>query len=126
MNGFVLSEKHWLLQPRFKTMFAVSAAISALFLVLGAIANILLSYRGGLFAQEGMMFEVLGAVVGVTGATAALYLWIGMGWYWLRLDHSPSSAKKFWFVMLLFLNWVGAIAYYFVVYRRSASAGALQ
>lgn len=122
MNGSALSEKHWLQQPRFQTLFAVSAGISALLLVLGVIANIVLSYRGGLFAPEGTVLEGLGAVVGVTGASAALYLWIGMGWYWLRLDHSPSYAKKFWFVMLLVLNWVGAIAYYFAVYRRSASA----
>jgi Phospholipase_D-nuclease N-terminal len=122
MKGSALSEEHWLQQPRFKMLFAVSAEISALLLVLGVIANIVLSYRGGLFAQMGPVFEVLGIVVGVTGASAALYLWIGMGWYWLRLDDSPSSAKKFWFVILLVLNWVGAIAYYFAVYRRWASA----
>ena len=123
MKGSALSEKHWLQQPRFKMLFAVSAEISALLLLLGVIANIVLSSRGRLFVQEGTVFEVLGTVVGVTGALAALYLWIGMGWYWLRLDHSPSSTKRFWFVMLLLLNWVGAIAYYFAVYRKSVSAG---
>jgi hypothetical protein len=121
-----LSERHWLQQPRSKALFAFSAGISALLLVLGVIANVVLSYRGGPFGQEGGVYEVLGTVVGVVGASAALYLWIGMGWYWLRLDHSQSSARKFWFVMLLLLNWVGAIAYYFAVYRRSASAGVPQ
>jgi hypothetical protein len=90
------------------------------------IANLMLAYRGGLFAQDGAFVDVLGVIVGVTGAAAALYLWVGMGWYWLRLDRSASSAKKFWFVVLLLLNWVGAIAYYFAVYRRSASAGVPQ
>jgi hypothetical protein len=124
MNGSALSETLWLQQPRFETLFAVSDGISSLLLVLGVVANIVLSYRGELFAQEGTVFEILGTVVGVTGASAALYLWIGMGWYWLRLDHSPSFAKNFWFVTSLLLNWVGAIVYYFAVYRRAASTGA--
>jgi hypothetical protein len=121
MNDASLGDRHWLQQPRFKALFAVSAGICALLLLIGVAANIVLSDGGQLFTPEGLGFEALGIVVGVTGASAALYLWIGMGWYWLRLDNSASSARKFWFVILLLLNWVGAIAYYWVVYRKSAS-----
>src|SRR5258708_36793781 len=80
----------------------------------------MVGYRGGLFAKEGALADVLGVVVGVTGATAALYLWIGMGWYWLRLDRSGSAAKRFWFVILLLLNWIGAIFYYLAGYGFAA------
>ena len=123
MNDTVSSETHWLQQPRFKMLFAVSATVSTSLLVLGVIANLMLAYRGGLFAQEGALADVLGVIVGVTGATAAIYLWIGMGWYWLRLDRSASSAKRFWFLILLLLNWIGAIVYYLAVYRRAAPSG---
>ncbi len=126
MNSAIMSERHWLQQPRSKTLFAFSAGVSAFLLVLGVIANVMLSYRGGLFIQDGTAYKILGTVVGVIGASSALYLWIGMAWYWLRLDRSPSSMKKLWFVVLLLLNWVGAVAYYFAVYRRSASDGAPQ
>ncbi len=126
MNSAIPSERHWLQQPRSKTLFALSAGISGFLLVLGVIANVMLSYRGDLFIQDGTAYKILGTVVGVIGASSALYLWIGMAWYWFRLDRSASSMKKLWFVVLLLLNWVGAVAYYFAVYRRSASAGALQ
>ena|SRR6266851_811297 len=123
MNDAAFSDRHWLQQPRSKLLFAVSAAVTTSLLGLGVLANLMLAYRGGLFAPESTWVDILGVVIGVTGATSALYLWIGMGWYWLRLDRSPSSAKKFWFVVLLLLNWVGAIVYYFAVYRRTAPTG---
>ena len=123
MNDTVSRETHWLQQPRFKMLFAVSAALSTLLLGLGLVANLILAYRGSLVEPEGRLVSVLGVFVAVTGTTAALYLWIGMGWYWLRLDRSGSSAKKFWFVILLLLNWVGAIVYYLARYRRAVSTG---
>ena len=123
MNDTALSQRHWLRQPRFRALFTVSAGISALLLILGAVANVAPSYWGGLFAEDGTLVSILGLAVGLTGASAALYLWIGMSWYWLRLDSSAPSTKKFWFVILLLLNWVGAIAYYLVVYRKSVSGG---
>jgi hypothetical protein len=46
MNDRLSSETHWLQQPRFKRLFAVSAALSTLLLGLGLIANIVLAYRG--------------------------------------------------------------------------------
>jgi hypothetical protein len=122
MNDAILSERHWLQQPRFQALFGISAGIGIAVLTLGVIANI----WGGLLTRAGISIQAFGAVIGIIGAAAALYLWIGMGWYWLCFDRSVPSTKKFWFVMLLLLNWVGAIAYYFVVYRRSASAGVSQ
>jgi hypothetical protein len=122
MNDTILSERHWLQQPRFQALFGISAGIGIAVLAFGVIANI----WGGLLTQAGISMQIFGAAIGITGAAAALYLWVGMGWYWLCFDRSVSSSKKFWFVMLLLLNWVGAIAYYLVVYRKSVSAGAVQ
>ncbi len=126
MENATLIQKHWLLQPRHKHLFAVSAAVTATILGFVVIASLITQYGGKPFTPEGVLSAIVGTFVGVTGAIAAMYLWVGMGWYWLRLDHSSSRTKKLWFLVLVVFNWVGAIVYYFIVYRRAASSGDLR
>jgi len=124
MEDSPLIQNHWLLQPRSKFLFATSAVITTTIIAFVVAANLVLSSRGKLpIPAEGVLVEVVGAFVGIVGALAALYLWVGMGLYWLRLDHSSSAAKRLWFVVLVALNWVGAIVYYLAVYRRAVSGG---
>ncbi len=122
MGDSPLVQKDWLLQSRSKLLFAASALITTTIIAFVVVANLVLSLRGKLpIPTEGVLVEVVGSLVGIVGALAALYLWIGMGLYWLRLDHSSSVAKRLWFVALVALNWVGAIVYYLAVYRRAVS-----
>jgi hypothetical protein len=67
MNDAAFSDRHWLQQPRSKLLFAVSAAVTTSLLGLGVIANLMLAYRGRLFAPEGTWVDILGVVIGVTG-----------------------------------------------------------
>jgi len=120
------AKMHWLLQPRYRFLFAVSTAVTTTILGFVVIASLISAYRGKPFTPEGVFPAVVGTLSGITGALAAMYLWVGMGWYWLRWDHSPSRARKLWFFVLVAFNWVGAIIYYLVVYRRAASVGDLR
>jgi hypothetical protein len=52
----------------------------------------------------------------VSAIVGMFFVWVGMWWYWARLDASGKWAKRFWFVVLLFGFWFGAAAYYVCVY----------
>lgn len=56
------------------------------------------------------------AFVGVFGTLGLLFLYIGMWWYWARLDDSGRWWKRFWFVVLLVGFWNGSILYFLFVY----------
>jgi hypothetical protein len=68
------------------------------------------------------------ALVGVFGTLGLLFLYIGMWWYWTRLDDSGCWWKGFWFVVLLVGFWNGSVLYFLFVYlpqvvrRREAGA----
>jgi hypothetical protein len=68
------------------------------------------------------------AFVGVFGTLGLLFLYIGMWWYWARLDDSDRWWKRFWFVVLLVGFWNGSVPYFLFVYlpqvvrRREAGA----
>jgi hypothetical protein len=56
------------------------------------------------------------AVLLVSAIVGMFFVWVGMWWYWARLDASGKWAKRFWFAVLLFGFWFGAAAYYVCVY----------
>lgn len=68
------------------------------------------------------------ALVTVSGIVGFSFMWVGMWWYWARLDDSGRWWKRFWFVVLLAGFWYGSIPYFLFVYlpqvfrRREASA----
>jgi hypothetical protein len=68
------------------------------------------------------------AFVGVFGTLGLLFLYVGMWWYWARLDDSGRWWKRFWFVVLLVGFWNGSVLYFLFVYlpqvvrRREAGA----
>jgi hypothetical protein len=102
-------------------MFSYSAVVTTILLVIGLSANVILVYRGKIPMLESLSFQIVGAVVGAVGAAAALWLWVGMFWYWVQLDRSSSRSKICWFLVLLLGNWVGATVYYFIVYRKAVA-----
>src|ERR1700749_946633 len=37
----------------------------------------------------------------ILGCLGLIFLWLGMWWYWVRLDDSGRWSKRFWFIVLL-------------------------
>ena len=65
-------------------------------------------------------------ILGIFGPAALFFLYLGMWWYWVRIDNSAKIGKQVWFVVLLFGAVYGSVLYYFCVYwqqttRRSRS-----
>jgi hypothetical protein len=61
-------------------------------------------------------FEVFWGGLGVVGAPAVLFLWVGMWRYWAHVDTSPKWARRIWFVILLTGFWYGSVLYCGAVY----------
>lgn len=115
MEDNKLFPEHWVLRRQPRLLFFYAAIITTAMFALGVITNVMLVYWGTIPASSPL--RIFGAFAGVVGAAAALWLWVGMCWYWVQFDRSPRRSKIFWFLMLLIGNWVGATAYYFFVYR---------
>ena len=62
--------------------------------------------------------RVLLGALGVTGAFGGAALWIGMMWNCLTHSNTPLGSKIRWFLLIVFTNLLGALIYYFKVYRR--------
>jgi hypothetical protein len=69
--------------------------------------------------------RILGGVLGVLGAPAALVIWTGMIVYCARIDTSAVGLKTFWFILFCTTAWFGAAVYFFTVYRRDVHAAKL-
>jgi len=64
---------------------------------------------------------VLSSIVGllITPVIFATgYLYVAMWIYLAVIDDSSPEDKIIWFILMVFGIWLGAIIYYFVVYRR--------
>jgi hypothetical protein len=62
--------------------------------------------------------RVLLGALGVTGAFGGVALWIGMMWNCLTHSNASLGSKIRWFLLIVFTNLLGALIYYFKVYRR--------
>jgi pilus assembly protein TadC len=65
----------------------------------------------------GLFVRLLGGILGVVGAVAALVIWLGMTLFCLREDTSPLRRRVFWIVIFLLVGFLGPIVYFFRVYR---------
>jgi hypothetical protein len=109
------SEQHWTLDPFLQVYFLSAALIAVVCLLFGIFLNVVrldeaaiplpLRFAGGL-------------LVGLGGAVSALFLWLSMWWYWWQVDRKERGMNVFWFLALSLGNWVGALVYYFLVFRR--------
>jgi RHS repeat-associated protein len=113
-----VTDQHWLLKKTQRRLFAY-AALGAVLICILALAIDLIPDNETTQITQTLPAKILGVALGLIGAPTVLWLWVGMAWYWLRLDSSPRRQKIAWFLVLLMLNWIGAIAYYFVVFRRA-------
>jgi hypothetical protein len=120
LKGTNVVAENWVLQRRPRSLFSYAAVVTTILFIIGVIANVMMAYHGAIPIPKTIPFKIFGVLVGVVGASAALWLWVGMCWYWVQLDQSSRWSKIFWFIILLLGNWAGATAYYFLIYRRAS------
>ena len=111
---------HWLLQPRQKRLFGIAAAAATLCAIFGLALNF---YHYDERVLPPLVRILGGLIIGTVMVPLVLLLYVGMGWYWLKVDTSPRKRKVIWFLILLFGNWIGAIPYYYYVYRNEDHHG---
>lgn len=94
-----LEQASWVLSARTSRSLFVSCVVV---LTVGCLAML-----AGIF-QPPAMRELAGC---------ALFIMVGMMWYWARFDDSPRLVKLLWLASFLFLGWISMSIYYFAVYR---------
>jgi hypothetical protein len=112
--------QHWTLDPQFRSSFQVAGMVGTAVLVLGILASVFSLDEKTMPLLRSVPFEVSGVLVGVTGALSALWLLIGMWSYWWQVDRRQRGLSITWLLALSLGNWVGAVVYYFIVFRRAA------
>jgi uncharacterized membrane protein len=112
----------WLTKPRTARLFLVS---SVLVLVSGAFAISLYEISGwSVFhlIETSTVFKTLCGLLGVVTAPAGIYVFVGMLWYWARLDTSSRFRKALWFMLFLTTGFIGLAIYSLSVYRKQVQA----
>jgi hypothetical protein len=112
--------QHWTLDPQLNSSFYIASMAGTGALVLGILANVFSLDENTMPLLGSVPPRVIGVLVGVTGALSALWLLIGMWSYWWQVDRRQHGLSIAWLLALSVGNWVGAIVYYFVVFRRAA------
>ena len=57
----------------------------------------------------------------ILNAICAIFLLVGMLWYWVSFDDSRRIVKLLWLASFVGLGWYSMSVYYFLVYRRQKS-----
>jgi len=114
------SEQHWTLERQVQVSSHVASLIGSVLFVLGILANVISADEKTMPFLRTVPFEVAGVLVGVTGSLSVLWLLVGMWSYWWQVDRRQHGLSIAWLLALSIGNWVGAMAYYFLVFRRTA------
>ena len=115
MHEDLTSEYHWTLDPSIQRYLLSAACLAGVCLLLGILGNII-SFDEAAISLP--LRIAVGVLLGVSGAISALFLWLSMLWYWWHVDRKERGMNVFWLLALSLGNWVGAIVYYFFVFRR--------
>jgi hypothetical protein len=90
----------------------------ALFLII----MVILSYdRTSPSVMAWLSLRVVGGILGIVGAFAALTIFVGMLAYLFTCDR--SSSKLGWMIVFFLTAWFGSSLYFFLVYERQLAAG---
>jgi hypothetical protein len=74
-------------------------------------------FLGRIHGHEGsLLFQTFWGSLGLLGAPATLFLWVGMWRYWAHVDNSRKWTKRFWFIVLLLGFWYGSVLYCYFAY----------
>jgi len=63
-----------------------------------------------------LMFRLPSAILGVLSAIGIIAVWIGMMWDCAFVVKLPTRSKIKWLVLMLLINWLGALIYYYSQY----------
>lgn len=111
------AERHWLLAARASRFFFVSSvvvlAVGCLIIVLANLSR----FPAFKELSDSPAFYVPLAAVLIANAFCAIFILVGMLWYWVRFDDSRRVVKVLWLASFLALGWYSTSIYYFAVYR---------
>ena len=109
---------HWLLSARTSRYFFASSLVvlmvGCLIVGLAELSSRVPPIRE---LSTRAAFYVPVAAVLILNALCAIFILVGMLWYWARFDDSKRLVKLLWLVSFLALGWYSTSIYYFVVYR---------
>jgi hypothetical protein len=117
----------WLLSENASGLFLVSSVVvlttGLLIVVLSELSRFAV-LRHELSTDSAFYVPLI--VILTANALCAVFLLVGMPWYWMRFDDSRRFVKLLWLGSFLALGWYSMSIYYFFVYRyqrqRRASA----
>jgi len=111
---------NWLIKPRSVTLFTTASAIVMLS---GALLLFLyLADTKTISALEtSTVFRAFAGLGGVVAAPSAIYLFVGMLWYWAKFDSSPTLYKALWFILFLVTGFLALTLYSILIYRRQVT-----
>ena len=107
-----------------KAFFSFSSIVT---LVL--IAFLAMVIAGSFIAGEGRIqgyvdhwwVQAVGFAIGVVGAICAVALWIGMLGHCATTNESRKGVRVAWLVLIILGNWIVALLYYFLAYRKQSA-----
>ena len=113
------SEKgRWLLSERASSLFFVSSVVvlmtGFLMVILSALPRIPVTRE--ISANPAYYLPLM--VILTVNTFCALFLLLGVPWYWMRFDDSRRVVKLLWLGSFIALGWYSMSIYYFLVYRR--------
>src|SRR5712672_2758486 len=114
----------WLVKPRTASLFLSASAM----VILGAALLLFLDFadaRTISFLETSTVFRVFAGVVGVVAAPSAIYLFVGMLWFWARVDDSPRLVKALWLILFIGTGFLALAFYSLFVYRRQVTRQAI-
>lgn len=98
----------WLVSKTASTLFAISCFfVLVVTPILFGVVNV---------PNTTLWGNVLLGVLGVAGGLSILFLWVGMWYYWRRIDTSTRTIKRLWFFVLLVGFWYGSTLYFLLKY----------
>lgn len=106
------------LASRFSDEWLVTSRAALLFLLSTAIVLAVTPVFLGRIDRDEMSFwtRLPWGILGMLGAVAIFFLWLGMWQYWRRIDRSSPRSKRLWFWVLLLGLWWGGCLYCLSVY----------
>jgi len=108
----------WLLSERASGLFLLSSVVvlatGLLVVVLSELPRITVTRE--LSADSALYLPLV--VILTANALCAVFLLVGIPWYWMRFDDSRRVVKLLWLGSFIALGWYSMSIYYFFVYRR--------
>jgi hypothetical protein len=90
------------------------------------VAVLLVSTIGGeeissFLTNPPFLFRLPLGILGVLSAIGIIALWIGMMWDCVFVSNLPTLSKVKWLILMLLINWLGALIYYRAVFCKRST-----